>query len=257
LNRTGRIRSYNDYKVTIFIATDHLKKIMAYLRMGSAVLLLVLVTAFIPTASAWNVQSLSVTPPQGPIAPGTPVVVTGTVHFGPSYEGLSTFINDDTFDLYTDLANPKWTVTKIQTFEDRPTEKTTIFDNKEGVRARIDGWDLSYGRQSFDLEIRLEGTAPDVQTAQSKTIIRIQELDPSANTVEGSVTTRKYTISPQTPAPTLTLAPTPVPVTTVQTTETLPPTPTVKQTYAPGPDALAICGVLGVTCLAVALGRKR
>ncbi len=231
--------------------------------MVRTVLFLLLLLAFVQAASAWNIQTLSVNPPQGPIAPKTPVVVTGILHFGPVYKGLSTFINDDTFDMYTELTDPRWNVTKVETFDDRPAEITKIFENKRSVRARIDGWELSYGRRSFELEFRLEGTAPEVSETQSKIIIRIQELDPSANPVDGTVTLKKYTIAVPTPTlPPDTPSPTAPPTTAPPAGTPAPDTPaptasiTQKQTYSPGPEGGLVVGLLILVFIAAALKRK-
>jgi hypothetical protein len=188
------------------------------------------------------------------------MTATALIHFGPSYSGLTTFPSSNTFDLYTELDNATWTVTKTETSEDRPAEVTTMVKNKKSIRARISGWDLSYGRRSFDLSVELTGTAPDVPVTQSKTILRIQELDPSANPVEGTTITKKYTIrvpEPETPSPTVT-TPQPAPVETTETTATPPPvtTPTVKKTYSPGPEPVMVIGLLGIVVVLLAFGKR-
>jgi hypothetical protein len=238
---------------------------MVLLKSGIRSVFLVLVLfALIQAVSAWEVQNLAISSPQDPIAPKTPVTITYTVHFSPVYSGLTTFVNDDTLDMYTDLSDATWDVTKTEVFEDRPSETTKLVENKKGIRVRIDGWELSFGRRQFDLSVRLTGNAPDVAQSQSKTMIRVQELDPSANPVPGRGMVKKYTIATPTPTPP---PATPEPTTavtslspagTLQDQNTPPVTtpPAKKPTYSPGPGPGLTAGLLVLLCVAAAVKGK-
>ncbi len=228
------------------------------IRNGSFRLFFIMVFLFVLVegAAGFTVQNVVISPSAEPVAPGTPVTATYTVHMDSWMTG-TTFESGDTLDMYTELTNPSWYVTmSLRDDEDMDPVVSTILQ-KSSMRARIDGWTLSYSSAQIDLSVVLKGTAPDVSGTQSKVIFRVQELDGSAQVVTGTTTTRSYKVAVPTTAPTPTPIITTAPPTTVPTTETPEPTPTVKQTYSPGPDALAICGVLSALVIAVAWGRKR
>ena len=203
---------------------------------------------------AWTVQDMKVKPASGPVAPGTPVTVSYTVHFDTwmSDDGL-TFDSEHSLDMFTDLDNAKWTVTLVETEEDRDPV-TTSLASKTGVRYRIDGWTLSYHNAELDLIVALQGTAPKIMG--ERMMIRIEELDAGAEVVSGTVKTVKYQVATPTTATTVR---TPTPITTVSTPVTTPPnpTPTVKKTYSPMPDPLLIIGILAFAGIVVYWRRKR
>ena len=213
------------------------------------VLVLFLFCILVQGCFAWTVQEMRVKPASGPVAPGTPVTVSYTVHFDSwmSEDGY-TFDSDHSLDMFTDLEDAKWTVGKVETPEDADPI-TTSLASKTGVRYRIDGWTLSYHESELDLHVTLQGTAPKI--TGERTMIRIEEMDEGAGIVAGSVKTVKYLVAVPTTAATVK---TPAPVTTSSTmpaTTTPTPTPTVKKTYSPGPDALVVMGILGIVGIVV------
>jgi len=207
-------------------------------------------------AGAFTVQDVVITPSTDPVAPETAVTATYTIHMDSWMTG-TTFESGHTLDMYTELSNPSWYVTmSLRDEEDMEPVVSTVLQ-KSSMRARIDGWTLSYSSAQIDLAVTLKGTTPEVSGSQSRVIFRVQELDGSAEVVSGTTTTRKYQVAVPTTPPTPTPSPTTEAVTTVPTTETPPPTPTVKQTYSPGPGALAICGTLAALVVAVAWVRRK
>jgi hypothetical protein len=218
-----------------------------FLRTALIVLLLLL---FLPGVSGWTIKDISIHPAQGPIAPHTPVTVSYTIYLDSWMTG-TTFENDDTLDMYTDLENAHWVVTLTDVEEGNPPD-TKELANKNGVRARIDGWMLSYASRRFNVDVTLRGVAPNVGVTQEKIMFRVQELGPDAQTVGGTVTTRKYVVSVPTPIPTTriqTQAPATTETPAVQDTPAATAAPTKKQTYAPGPGLPEVCGILAVAAI--------
>jgi hypothetical protein len=201
----------------------------------------------------WSVENLVIIPSEGPVSPHTPMTVTYTVHF-------ASFNSQNTLDMYTDLSNATWVVTKTDIVEDHPSVTSPLLE-KSGSRVRIDGWLLSYSRgKQIELNVQLKGTAPDIAQTQDKTIIRVQEWDSATQPLTDTGISKKYQIfvptpTPETPPPTLTQAPTEI----VQYQNTPEPsaTPTKKQTYSPGPAPVLVCGMLAVLVMFMAARRKK
>jgi len=201
----------------------------------------------------WSVDNLVIIPGEGPVSPHTSMTVTYTVHF-------ASFNSQNTLDMYTDLSNATWVVTKTDIVEDHPSVTSPLLE-KSGSRVRIDGWLLSYSRgKQIELNVKLKGTAPDIAQTQDKTIIRVQEWNSAAQPLTDTGISKKYQIfvptpTPETPPPTLTQAPTEI----VQYQNTPEPsaTPTKKQTYSPGPAPVLVCGMLAVLVMFMAARRKK
>jgi hypothetical protein len=217
------------------------------------VLVFLLLLLSVQSVWGWSVENLVIIPGEGPISPQTPVTVTYTVHPG-------SFTSKNTLDMYTDLSNATWVVTKTEIVEDQP-EVTTPLMERIGSRVRIDGWILSYSRgRQIEINVQLKGTAPDIAQTQDKTIIRVQEWTSDAQPLTNTGISKKYQIfvptpTPETPQPTLTQAPTEI----VQYQNTPEPsaTPTKKQTYSPGPAPMLVCGMLAVLVMSMAITRKK
>jgi hypothetical protein len=112
--------------------------------------------------------------PSGSLTPGQRVSVSYGVSF-PLVNG-KTFESADTLDMYTDLANAKWSIVKIETYEGVPPIETPL-NNYGGPRAQVSGWILSYPDRELAIRVTLDGVAPDVDTTQNKTILKVNELD--------------------------------------------------------------------------------
>jgi len=138
------------------------------------VFVLVILLTLMPRVWGWSVENLVIIPGDGPVSPHTPVTVTYKVHF-------ASFNSQNTLDMYTDLSNATWVVTKTDIIEDVPAVTSPLLA-KSGSRVRIDGWTLSYVRRQIELNVQLQGTAPDVAQTQDKTIIRVQEWTSDAQT---------------------------------------------------------------------------
>jgi hypothetical protein len=217
------------------------------------VFVLVVLLASIQGVWGWSVDGLVITPSEGPLSPKTPVTVTYKIHPG-------SFDSKNTLDMYTDLSNATWVVTKTDIVEDQPTVTSPLV-TKSGSRVVIDGWIISYSRgKQIELNIQLKGTAPDIAQTQDKTIIRVQERTSDAKPLTDTGISKNYQIfvptpTPETPEPTLTQAPTVI-VREQNTPETI-ATPTKKQTYSPGPAPVLVCGMLAVLVMFMAITRKK
>lgn len=215
------------------------------------VLVFLFLLVSIQGVSGWDVQGIVIQPGTSPISPGTPVTVTYKVHIG-------SFNSKNTLDMYTDLSNATWIVTKTDIVEDVPAVTSPLVQ-KSGSRVRIDGWTLSYARRQIELNVQLKGTAPNVGQTQDKTIIRVQEWDASAQPLTDTGMSKKYQIFVPTPTPE-TSPPTQVQTTAEFTPEQITPVtsaiPTRKQTYTPGPGPALVCGVLAVLVMLNTASRK-
>jgi hypothetical protein len=127
----------------------------------------------IPIVSAYMITNVNIDP-SGALTPGQRVSVTYGVNF-PLVNG-KTFESANTLDMYTDLANAKWSIIKIETYEGVPPLESPLF-NYGGPRAQVGGWVLSYPDRELALRVTLDGVAPEVDTTQNKTILRVSELD--------------------------------------------------------------------------------
>jgi hypothetical protein len=229
----------------------------------TSILIFLLLLVSMQGVSAWNVQNLAIKPASGPISPGTPVTATCTIHFDSWMAGL-TFPSQHSLDMYTDLSNASWIVTKTEIGGDRPAEPAP-FAEKSGVRVRVDGWSLSYASTTFELDVQLKGVAPDVGQAQDKIIIRVQERDSDGEPLTDTVFTRKYQVSVPTPTPAPS-TPAPVPATTgtatsgtvpeQEITPAIPVTPAKKQTYTPGPEPVLVMGMVAGLFMILAAKKK-
>jgi hypothetical protein len=199
------------------------------------VFVLVVVLISMQGVWGWSVEDLVIIPGEGPVSPHTPMTVTYTVHF-------ASFNSQNTLDMYTDLSNATWVVTKTDIVEDNPAVTSPLLE-KSGSRVRIDGWTLSYVRRQIELNVQLKGIAPDVAQTQDKTIIRVQEWDSNAQPLSDTGMSKKYQIfvptpPPETPSPTLTQAPTEIvqdqntPVTSATPTKNRPIRPVPRRCWS-------------------------
>jgi len=127
----------------------------------------------IPFVSAYMINNVNIDP-AGALTPGQRVSVTYGVSF-PLING-KTFESADTLDMYTDLANAKWSIVKIETYEGVAPIETPLF-NQGGPRAQVSGWLLEYVDRELAIRVTLDGVAPDVDKTQNKTILSVNELD--------------------------------------------------------------------------------
>jgi hypothetical protein len=231
------------------------------------VLVFLLLLLLMQGVSAWAVQNLLINPDKEPILPQTPVTLTYSVHFDSWLTGL-TFPSQNTLDMYTDLSDAQWVVTKTEIITDQPSVTTPVV-TKQGLRVRLDGWTLSYARRQIDVNVQLKGVAPNVTQSQDKIIIKVQEFNPDGQVIASTVMSKKYQIYVPTPVPATSL-PTPVPATSLPTPVQTPTeiirtpdtmvtsvTPTRKETYSPGPEPCAIVGMLAVLVIILAGKMKK
>jgi hypothetical protein len=163
--------------------------------------------------------------------------------------------------MYTDLKDPHWVVTMIETLDDETT-KSTELESRNAAQVRLDGWDLTFSRKQFDVTVNLNGKVPPLNQSQEIILARIQELDSSATLIKGTLIKKMAQVTVPTPEPTqeptveaedTILEITPEPVTTGITAVV----PTGKTTYSPGPDPLLICGMLAGLCLIAGISQRR
>ena len=217
-----------------------------------ACLLLLAVLCGVTSVSAWTLQNYGATPQVSPAQPGTTVSLHYDIHFD-SYMTGSTFDSSDSLVMFTELANPHWTLGTTEIMDDGTPIVTSLPDQKS-MQARLDGWSLSFVRKRFDLNVQLNGNVPALNQSRNITLVRVQEMDPNAKPVSGALVKKDLPVFVQTPEPTATtpappaLTETVIDVTMQQATTTgtivTDVTPTRKQTYSPGPDPVLVCGML-------------
>jgi hypothetical protein len=176
-----------------------------------------------------------------------------------SFESGKTFDPDDSIVMYTDLSNPQWVVTKTEEVNEEPV--TSTLANRQAAQVRLDGWSLSFSKKQFTVDVALTGTVPALNQSAEILVLRLQELDPAAKTVHGTlvkksalvvVPTPEPTVPMVTPEPEVVIEITPEPIATTVTAMT----PTKKQTYAPGPDPVMICSMLAGLIFVAGLFRR-
>lgn len=223
-------------------------------------LLLLLAFIMVPGVSGWTLSSWAQSPSGTELLPGTTVTADYSLHFDSWMTG-STFNNDNSLTMFTDLKDPHWTVTKVEPMDDQPSvvEQVAV---KQGIQVRLDGWTLSYSRKRFDVTVRLTGTVPE--QPGTITVVKLQELDESANPVPGTLIKKEVGVPLPEPEPvavaqvTLDLTPAEIivitPEPTVVETVTI---PTTKVLYSPGPEPVLVAGVLaGFFCIAAGVRRR-
>jgi hypothetical protein len=180
-----------------------------------------------------------------------------------SYDTGSTFESDDSLVMYSDLADPKWVVTMTETINEEPSTSTLL--TRQAIQVRVDGWSLSFSRKQFYLTVTLTGTVPEREQSGEIMILKLQELDGSANLVPGTLTKKTAQVIIPTPEPTP--EPTVIPedtvlvitpeLTTLPVTESATMAPGTKLTYSPGPDALLVCCLMAAMVFVLGLVRRR
>lgn len=225
-----------------------------------AAFLLLVIFLLVPPAAGWTLSSFSSTPPAGAgLPPGTAVSATYTLHFDSWMTG-STFENDNTLSMSTDLESPQWTAVKREEMDNQEPIVETIPVRQSSI-VKLDGWTLSYSSKRFDLIVTLAGTTPERGQTGTIAIVKLQEFTPDAKPVSGTLIKKEMQVVIPTPVPTLTTpepTPEPTPVAYIEITPeptgtTAPRSPSGRATYAPGPDPALIAGVLAGLVL---LGRR-
>jgi len=177
-----------------------------------------------------------------------------------SFDTGKTFDPDNSLVMYTDLADPHWVVVKTEEVNEEPLSMRLV--DRQSAQVRLDGWDLSFSKKQFTVDVALTGTVPDFDQTGEIVVLRLQELDPEAKTVYGKLIKKTAMVVVPTPVPTAvpTTAPeevvleiTPVPTENPVTKAT----PVKKQTYAPGPDPLLVCTMLAGGIIIAGLFRHR
>ena len=144
-------------------------------------------------AAAFTITTIAVEP-NGALVSGTPVVTHAQIDFQPS--GGETFPETNELQFSTDLDNSRWNYTIILDGVESPQP------GSGGRTLNISGWILSYpSTVQESLNITLEGTAPNVSSPASRTIITITEFDSGNNPITGSRFSRTALIYP---SPTIT-----------------------------------------------------
>jgi len=232
-----------------------MKNSQFFLRSGLVILVLLL---FISPVSAWSFSRWAGPAEGAELQPGSTVTAGYTISFS-SFESGETFDSEDSLVMYTDLSNPQWIVTKTEEINEEPV--TSSLANRQAAQVRLDGWSLSFSKKQFTVDVALTGTVPALNESGEILVLRLQELDPEAETVYGTlkkksalvvVPTPEPTVAPVTPEPEIVIEITPEPVASPVTTMT----PTKKQTYTPGPDPVMVCSMLAGLILVAGLCRR-
>jgi hypothetical protein len=227
-----------------------------------AFLALVLLVLLQP-ASGWALQNWSVSPTGPELAPGTPVTAGYSIHFDSWMTG-STFDKDNSLVMVTDLVNPRWQVTKVEAMDNQApiVEQVPV---SQGSQVKIDGWTLSYVRKQFDIVVQVSGKTPSPAESATISVIRLQEMAPGAKAVTGSLTKKEMQIIVPTPEPTATATPITINMTPAEIIEVTPEqkapetanTPAKKVTYTPGPEPVAVAGLLAALVLVRRVGGRK
>lgn len=152
-------------------------------------LLFLIFALIIPSSQAYASTSHIVTP-SGSLAPGTPVIASIEIRMDIS--GKTTFPENNTLQLVTDLVNESWTywVFLDNTGSPHPVERNRVL--------QITSWELTYRsdvlRKAY-VRILLEGEAPGASQTKNITIFNLMELDPEFNIVKGSEVQRSAIVA--------------------------------------------------------------
>jgi hypothetical protein len=229
----------------------------------TCILLLVMLCG-VHAVSAWTLQSWSAKADTTPAQPGSPVSLNYNIYFD-SYMTGSTFESADSLVMYTDLVNPQWTVTRTETTDDGTALETPL-PVRQSAQVRVDGWDLSFSRKQFTLNVKMNGNVPILNQSQNITLVKLQELDPNAKLVSGTLIKKELPVAVPTPPIVTTLPPTPDETIIEMTMQQEAPAgtapaattkPTRKPTYSPGPDPLLTCGMLASLIVLLARTERR
>jgi hypothetical protein len=219
---------------------------------------LVLFLGVVPV-SAWTFSGWTGPSEGAEFQPGSPLSAGYSMSFS-SFDTGKTFDSDNSLVMYTDLTDPHWVLVKTE--EVNEEQLTTQLADRHSAQVRLDGWDLSFSRKQFAIDVALTGTVPDFDQTGEIVVLRLQELDPSAKTVNDKLVkkTAMVVVPTTVPTPVPTMAPeevvieiTPLP-TENPVTKTA---PVKKQTYAPGPDPLLLCCMLAGGIFIAGLFRHR
>ena len=125
--------------------------------------------------------------PTGDLTAGANVSTSFKIDMTPS--GSDTFPKSNTLQIFTDLNNPKWTVTMIRDGIEHPVPQ------EFGRSVYLSGWILSYPSAIQEsLRISLEGTVPSVTKSMNKTLILVQELDGNNAVIPATIVTNERLI---------------------------------------------------------------
>jgi hypothetical protein len=125
--------------------------------------------------------------PTGDLTAGANVSTSFKIDMTPS--GSDTFPKANTLQIFTDLNNPKWTVTMIRDGVEHPVPQ------EFGRSVYLSGWVLSYPSSVQEsLRISLEGTVPSVTKSMNKTLILVQELDGNNKVIPSTIVTNERLI---------------------------------------------------------------
>jgi hypothetical protein len=143
-------------------------------------------------ASAISVGNIAITP-SGDLVSG---VTRGSASFIINFpaSGGYTFDNDHTIQMDTEMANAVWTYSIYLDGIENPSK------SEAGPNIRLSGWELSYpSKREVSLKVKVEGTAPVVDTSQEKILVRVREFNNRNVVVSGSeVVKTKMVLNPQT-----------------------------------------------------------
>ena len=229
------------------------------------ILPVIVLALIIPAASGWTLSSWSVNPSDSGLPPDKAVTASYTMYFDSWMTG-TTFENDNSLTMYTDLVDPRWTVTRVEEMDgDKPLKEDLPVRQSQYVR--LDGWSLSYSSKQFNVQVQLSGKTPLLNESGTITLVRLQEQTPDAKIVKSSTIEKKVQIIVPTTEPTpeetvpVTINMTPaeyIEITPETTTPAAPSVPSEKVTYSPGPGPALVAGALaGLVVIVRLAGRKK
>jgi hypothetical protein len=196
------------------------------------IVILIVLLALVPAASATVVLSSDSFTPNPPLLPGSQQHVLAQYAVIPS--GSTTFAKGHSLQMVTDLSGAKWSIQV--TLDGRNAAQQSA----SGDAAFVNGELLSYStNHDVGMTVTIDGMVP--QTASDQVmVLQIEEIDNSGNVVPGSVITISQPVAGSAPAETPSAVPTHTPSLV---------TPAPQPTKTPGFAAGAALGALGVCLL--------
>lgn len=196
------------------------------------VIILIVLLALVPAASATVVLSSDSFTPNPPLVPGTEQHVVAQYAVIPS--GSTTFAKGHSLQMVTDLSTARWSIQV--TLDGRNAAQQSA----SGDAAFVNGELLSYStNHDVGMIVTIDGMVPQTSSDQVM-VLQIEEIDNSGNVVPGSVITISQPVTGSVPVATPSAVPTHTPPLV---------TPEAPATKAPGFAAGAALAGLGAGIL--------
>ncbi len=152
---------------------------------------LALACLFIQGVAAFSVGNIAISPSSDLISGQTQVRTTFVINFPSS--GGTTFNQENTLQLSSDMNNPTWTYAIVQNGIENPSSTAV------GQNVNINGFVLSYSssKNEISMKVTMEAVAPTVTTSEEKNVLVVRELNSAGAVIKNTeVTKKKLVINP-------------------------------------------------------------